>query len=105
MTMSTCLFEGPPCGYSVKLPVRHVRAVLRQRGDDVPERGQRLVDARRLPQPLRRRARLSLPLAARQVHQVQLADPETNVPTSHDCLLPDTEGLVYHCSNLLTFVL
>ena len=48
-------------------------AVLGERGDDVPERGQRLVDARRLAQPLAARTRLALPLAARQVHQVQLA--------------------------------
>lgn len=48
-------------------------AVLGERGDDVPERGERLVDARRLAQPLAARACLALPLAARQVHQVQLA--------------------------------
>lgn len=55
-----------------------MRAVLGERGDDVPERGQRLVDARRLAQPVGRRARLALPLAARQIHEVQLPHAGTH---------------------------
>lgn len=63
-----------------------MRAVLGERGDDVPERGQRLVDARGLPQPLGGRARLALALAARQVHQVQLPHPaDTALPTISSC--------------------
>lgn len=50
-----------------------MRAVLCERGDDVPERAERLVDAAGLAQPVGRGVGLALPLAARQVHQVQLA--------------------------------
>lgn len=55
------------------LPVGHVRAVLGEGRDDIAERGERLVDARRLAKPVGGRARLALPLAARQIHQIQLA--------------------------------
>lgn len=60
------------------VPVGHVRAVLGERGDDVPQGGERLVDARRLAQTVGRRVRLALSLAARQVHQVQLAHAATH---------------------------
>ena len=60
----------------------HTSAVVRQRADDVAERGQRQIDLGGLPQPLGARLRLGLPLAARQVHQVQL--PHAHVaPTLH----------------------
>ncbi|KAF9417502.1 hypothetical protein HW555_005425 [Spodoptera exigua] len=65
-----------------------MRTVLGERGYDVPERGERLVDARGLPQALGGRARLALPLAARQVHQVQLAhSADTTLPT----IIPATQ--------------
>ena len=54
--------------------VGHVAVLaVDQRRDDVAERRQAQVDLGGLAQPLAGRARLRLPLAARQVHQVQLA--------------------------------
>lgn len=48
-------------------------SVVDQGADDVAQGGQRQVDARGLLQPISGCVRLALPLAAGQVHQVQLA--------------------------------
>lgn len=63
--------------------VRYMRTVLGERRDHVTQTGQCLVDARGLSQSLSPRARLALPLAACQVHQVQLAHPATQTDNTN----------------------
>ena len=53
-----------------------MRRALDERRDHVPERRERAVDVDGLRQPIARRARLTLPLAAREVDEVELADAD-----------------------------
>lgn len=73
-------------------------AVLCERGDDVSQGGEGLVDAGSLAQSVRGGARFGLPLASRQVHEVQLAHAE-NIQIS----VIGTELVIYLVGLLLTF--
>lgn len=68
-----------PCEFGV--PIGNVGALaVDESGDDVAECGEGKVDLSGFLEPLPRGARLGLSLAPRQIHQVELPDPEVLLP-------------------------